>query len=114
MTVRLPEATKERLGQLSERTRRSPSVLAGEAISACVERQPAIIVGIEQGLADMQAGRVIPHEEVIAEIDTILEDAPHATSIAPGARASLPAQCGLLGSWAGSARDWRRGSGCRG
>ena len=34
MTVRLPQATKERLGKLAERTRRSRSFLAGEGIGA--------------------------------------------------------------------------------
>ena len=75
MTVRLPEATKERLGRLAERTRRSRSFLAGEAISAYVERELAIIDGIEQGLADMEAGRIVPHEDVMAEIDAIIEAA---------------------------------------
>jgi len=63
------------LPPLSERTRRSPSVLAGEAISACVERELAIIDRIEQGLADMQAARVVPHKDVMAEIDAIVEEA---------------------------------------
>ena len=73
MTVRLPEATKDQLARLAERTRRSRSFLAGEAITAYVERELAIIEGIESGLADMEAGRVVPHEEVMAEIDAAIE-----------------------------------------
>ena len=68
MTVRLPEATKERLGRLAERTRRSRSFLAGEAIADYVERELAIIEGIERGVADMEAGRVVPHDEAMAQI----------------------------------------------
>ena len=68
MTVRLPEATKERLGRLAERTRRSRSFLAGEAIADYVERELAIIEGIERGVADMEAGRVVPQDEAMARI----------------------------------------------
>ena len=73
MTVRLPEATKERLGRLAERTRRSRSFLAGEAIADYVERELAIIEGIERGIADMEAGRVVPHDEAMARIRGAIE-----------------------------------------
>lgn len=75
MTVRLPEATKERLGRLAERTRRSRSFLAGEAIADYVERELAIIEGIERGVADMEAGRVVPHDEAMARIRETIERA---------------------------------------
>ena len=75
ITVRLPEATKERLGRLAERTRRSRSFLAGEAIADYVERELAIIEGIERGVADMEAGRVVPHDEAMARIRETIERA---------------------------------------
>ena len=75
MTVRLPEATKERLGRLAERTRRSRSFLAGEAIADYVERELAIIEGIERGVADMEAGRVVPHDEAMERIRETIERA---------------------------------------
>ena len=75
MTVRLPEATKERLARLAERTRRSRSFLASEAISAYVERELAIIEGVERGLADMEAGRVVPHDEAMRQIRSTIENA---------------------------------------
>ena len=75
MTVRLPEATKERLGRLAERTRRSRSFLAGEAIADYVERELAIIEGIERAVADMEAGRVVPHDEAMAQIRGSIDSA---------------------------------------
>ena len=75
MTVRLPEATKERLARLAKRTRRSRSFLASEAISAYVERELAIIEGVERGLADMEAGRVVPHDEAMRQIRSTIETA---------------------------------------
>ena len=74
MTVRLPEATKEQLGRLAERTRRSRSFLAGEAIANYVQRELAIIEGIERGLADVKAGRVVPHEEAMRRIRAAIDD----------------------------------------
>ncbi len=75
MTVRLPETTKEQLGRLAERTRRSRSFLASEAIAAYVAHELAIIEGIEHGLADMEAGRVVPHEEAMRQIRATIERA---------------------------------------
>ncbi len=53
LTVRLPLELKDRLGKLAERTRRTKSFLAGEAISGYVERELEIVAGIERGLDEM-------------------------------------------------------------
>lgn len=72
MTVRLSRETKAKLAELSQHTRRTKSFLAGEAITDYVERELAIVAGIHRGLADMEAGRVTPHDEVMAELDEII------------------------------------------
>ncbi len=73
LTVRLPSELKDRLGELAERTRRTKSFLAWEAISGYVERELEIVAGIEHGLDDMKAGRVVPHEDVMADIDATIK-----------------------------------------
>ena len=75
LTVRLSEETKEKLGRLAEETKRTKSFLAGEAITGFVERELAIIEGIHRGLEDVRAGRVVLHDEVMAEADQIIEAA---------------------------------------
>ncbi len=75
LTVRLAPELKDRLGTLAERTRRTKSFLAGEAIAGYVERELEIVAGIERGLDDMTAGRVVPHEDVMAEIDATIKPA---------------------------------------
>ncbi len=75
LTVRLPPKLKDRLGELAERTRRTKSFLAGEAIAGYVERELEIVSGIERGLDDMKAGRVVPHEDVMADIDATIKKA---------------------------------------
>jgi predicted transcriptional regulator len=75
LTVRLTPELKARLGKLAERTQRTKSFLAGEAIGSYVEREMEIVAGIEHGLEDMKAGRVIPHEDVMADIDATIKKA---------------------------------------
>ena len=59
LTVRLPAEVKDQLGVLADRTRRTRSFLAGEAIGAFVRREMEIVAGIERGLEDFRAGRVV-------------------------------------------------------
>jgi predicted transcriptional regulator len=73
MTIRLSTAEKEKLGRLAHDTRRSRSYLAAEAVSAYVERELEIIEGIQRGLADVAAGRVIPHDEAMDRIDAAID-----------------------------------------
>ncbi len=73
LTVRLTPELKARLGKLAERTQRSKSFLAGEASGNYVERELEIVAGIERGLDDMKAGRVVAHEDVMADIDATIE-----------------------------------------
>ncbi len=75
LTVRLESKLKDRLGKLAAQTQRTKSFLAGQAIAGYVERELQIIEGIERGLEDMRAGRVIPHEEVMAQIHATIETA---------------------------------------
>ncbi len=75
LTVRLTPELKARLGKLAERTQRTKSFLAGEAIGGYVERELEIVAGIERGLDDMKAGRVVPHEDVMADIDATIKKA---------------------------------------
>ena len=73
LTVRLPLEVKEDLGVLAQRTQRTKSFLAGEAISSYVARELAIIEDVESGLKDMRAGRVVPHDEAKRRIQQALE-----------------------------------------
>ena len=72
MTIRLNSETKAKLSELAIYTRRTKSFLAAEAISDYVERELAIVTGIERGIDDMNAGRVTSHDDVMAEIDDII------------------------------------------
>ncbi len=75
LTVRLTPELKARLGELAERTQRTKSFLAGEAIGNYVAREMEIVTGIERGLDDMKADHVVPHEDVMADIDATIKKA---------------------------------------
>ncbi|MCG6857678.1 MAG: CopG family ribbon-helix-helix protein [Salaquimonas sp.] len=75
MTIRISSDVKEKLERLSRNTRRSKSFLAADAVSAYVDRELEIIEGIRSGLADVEAGRVIPHDAAMAELEEVLETA---------------------------------------
>lgn len=75
MTIRLNIEIKEKLGRLSEGTRRSKSYLAAQALAAYVDRELQIVEDIRRGLADIEAGRVVPHEEAMARLDAVIEAA---------------------------------------
>lgn len=75
MTIRVSSDLKERLGRLAKETRRSRSFLAAEAVASYVESELEIIEGIHRGLADVAAGRVVPHEQAMAEVEKVLRAA---------------------------------------
>lgn len=75
MTIRLAPKIKDKLARLAQDTRRSKSYLAAEAVAAYVDRETEIIQGIQRGLADVKAGRTVPHEEAMAELDAAVEAA---------------------------------------
>ena len=75
MTIRVSSEVKRKLDRLASNTRRSKSFLAAEAVSAYVDRELEIIEGIKRGLADVEAGRIVPHDEAMAEVYTIIKGA---------------------------------------
>jgi len=75
MTIRVPAELKERLERLAQGTRRSRSFLAADAVAAYVDRELAIIDGIQQGLADVAGGRVTDHDAAMGQIDAAIAEA---------------------------------------
>jgi predicted transcriptional regulator len=74
LTIRLPPEIKARLGKLAERTERTKSFLAGEAIAGYVTRELDIIEGVQRGIDDVRAGRVVPHADAMREIRATIKN----------------------------------------
>ena len=73
MTIRLDPQLKEKLGRLADGTRRSRSFLAAEAVEAYVDRELAIIEGIERGLEDVEGRRTVSHEDAMASLREVID-----------------------------------------
>jgi predicted transcriptional regulator len=72
MTIRISDDLKHSLTRLAAETRRSNSFLASEAVQAYVARELAIIDGIHRGMADVAAGRTVPHDAAMDELDAAI------------------------------------------
>ena len=70
MTIRVSTAEKAKLDRIAVDTRRSRSFLDG----------------VKRGLADMEAGRLIPHEEAMAEIYAAIDAVGAGGGQTPGHR----------------------------
>ncbi|AYD02451.1 CopG family ribbon-helix-helix protein [Neorhizobium sp. NCHU2750] len=75
MTIRVPAEVKEKLERIAADTRRSKSFLAAEAVEAYVGRELEIIEGIKRGRADADAGRVVSHDQAMADMRAVVEEA---------------------------------------
>lgn len=75
MTIRVPKDLRDKLERLAHGTRRSRSYLAAEAVAAYVDRELSIIDGIQQGLADVEAGRTISHDDAMDKVDAVIAEA---------------------------------------
>jgi predicted transcriptional regulator len=71
-SVRIPAETKALLEALSKSTQRSKNFLAREAITNFVQSEAEIVEGIQQGIADVRAGRTVAHEDVVKKSRAII------------------------------------------
>ena len=72
MTVLLRPETRSKLEELARVRRLSGSNLAADAIAEFVDKEMAIVEGIRQGVADVSAGRVTPHDDAMRQIRSCL------------------------------------------
>jgi predicted transcriptional regulator len=72
LTIELKPEVRRKLAELSERTRQPVAELAAEAVASYVEQESVILEGIARGLADMKAGRLVPHKEAMDELDAAI------------------------------------------
>jgi len=64
LSVRLDSSVKKKLEALAERSKRSKSFLAAEAIAAYVEAEDWQLAEIKAGIKDMDSGKTVSHEKV--------------------------------------------------
>jgi predicted transcriptional regulator len=68
VSVRIESSIKERLDSLAETIGQSRNALFGAAIARYLDEQEAALSDIKEGLDDLDAGRVVPHEDVVRQL----------------------------------------------
>lgn len=61
MTINISDEMNEKLGRLAHSTQHSADYLATEALSTYIDHELDILSGIQRGLDDVRAGRVVSH-----------------------------------------------------
>jgi predicted transcriptional regulator len=79
LNVRLAPETLRKLDAVAAATRRTRSFVANDAIEAWVDREIEIIEDLRIGLAEIRAGKGIPHERVMREMNSLLDRAKRGT-----------------------------------
>jgi len=64
LSIRIDAETKQRLDALAERSNRSKSFLAAEAITRYVEAEEWQLSQIEAGIDDIKRGDTVSHDKV--------------------------------------------------
>jgi len=75
ITVRIPVTLKAKLDRLADITKRSRSYLSAEALEIYTRYELEIVEGILEAIASDDAGKGIPHEQVMAEMREMIEAA---------------------------------------
>jgi predicted transcriptional regulator len=72
MEIQLTEQEQAQLQNVADRTGRNTQDVVREAISSFLQHEREFIEAVEKGLASLDRGEHITHEEVISRIDKLL------------------------------------------
>ena len=73
LTLALPPETLEALAYLSEQSGRSVETIVAQAVRRFVDVEVPIFEQIEEGMDDIAAGRLVSHEDAMAQIRAHIE-----------------------------------------
>ncbi len=68
ITVRLDPEIRDQLDKLAERMDRPRAWIIKEAVAQYLERETWYLAEVQKGLEDAEAGRMISHEEMSAQL----------------------------------------------
>ncbi|WP_439595103.1 CopG family ribbon-helix-helix protein [Falsiroseomonas sp.] len=80
LTVSLPPTLSDALAEMARAEGRPPESLVVDAVAQHVASALELRACILRGEADLAAGRVVPHEEVMADLDAIIAAAEERTA----------------------------------
>ena len=68
-TFTLPQTVVKRLEKISASSKRSPAAIVKQAVQERLKYEEWALKQIDAGLADIKAGRVISHAEMVARME---------------------------------------------
>lgn len=76
MEVQIQPELEAKLNRLASEQGRQPAEIVNEAVERLVDYDAWFMREVEHGIAQADAGELIPHEEVVARIESILQKKP--------------------------------------
>ena len=76
ISARIPEELSQQLTALAQGLQRNRSWVIKEALRGYIASEKQFLEAVEEGIQDMKAGKVVPHEVVMHEIDDLLANYP--------------------------------------
>ena len=73
ISARVDSETLALVDRVTKAQGRSRSWFAAQAIKRAAEEEAKLLAFIQEGIDDADRGDVIPHEEVMAELDAMIE-----------------------------------------
>ncbi len=73
-SVALDDETRARLDRIAGTYDRSRSWLIGRAVREYLDREEAYVQAVEKGIEAAEQGELVPHDQVMAEMDALIED----------------------------------------
>jgi len=74
ITIRTQSQTVKKIGDIAQAMDRSRNWVIEDALKQYIDQQAWYLEGIQQAQASLEAGKGIPHEEVMAEISELIND----------------------------------------
>jgi len=75
ISIRIDAAAIDKLDTLARAQDRSRNWIVKEALQQYFDHQDWMVEAIKDGIRDADAGRTVPHDQVVAEVDALIETA---------------------------------------
>jgi len=73
ISARIPEDLSQQITLLAQALKRNRTWVIEEAIRGYIATERQFLDAVEEGLQDVKAGRVVPHETVVQDLNDLLE-----------------------------------------
>ncbi len=73
-SVTLDDQTRDRLDRVAHAYDRKRSWIITRAINEYLDREEAFVQAVQEGIEAADRGELVPHEDVMGEMDTLIED----------------------------------------